>query len=89
MMNKEIEDLWKLTCKTVRNTEVLLHQPLIQARNPLAEEVRTLLIRGLFYGDRSVTALLDGIDYRFYFSNMTANLDTADRKLADLQRTVA
>ena len=84
-MIEELEVILKLTRKSMRNTETLLRLPQVQSRRPLAKEVRGYLIRGLFYGDRVITTILDGNSHREYFDQMCANIDTANRRLAGLQ----
>jgi hypothetical protein len=82
-MNEIVEHVEKL----VSNTELFLIQPHIQARNLLAKEVRDYLIRGLFNADRVKACIRDSNSYRAYFDCMTANLDTAGRKMKDLRRS--
>ena len=86
-MCDELEVILKLTRKSMRNTETLLRLPQVQARHPLAKEVRGYLIRSLFYADRVIAAIRDENSHRSYFDDMMANSDTAGRKLDDLSRS--
>jgi hypothetical protein len=63
---------------TIAKIERLLTNPGIQARTPLATKARKALIAQLFWADRVLTAVIDGVDYTPYSAEMIRWVDDAD-----------
>jgi len=82
---KELQEIRANTQMLARGAQCLLDKPQVQARTPLAKEVRKYLICGLHHADRVVACIREGEDYRYHFDLMNDNLDTAHRRVRDLR----
>jgi hypothetical protein len=64
-MENLVEELRRVVEKSVRDSEVALDAPQVQARTPLATITRGCLIRQLWHGDRVLALLRDGQDHLY------------------------
>lgn len=61
----------------VQITELALKGERVQARNPLAADVRSFLIRQLWWADRVLALMRDGQDFTEAFDRMERNVQAA------------
>lgn len=70
MGNPEQLNLSEQVCAQVCVAESLLEQHPNQGRDSQAAIVRMYLIRSIFYGDRVLAAIRDGLDYSVYMDRL-------------------
>jgi hypothetical protein len=73
----------------VQIAQLVLKRPDVQARNDLAKQARTYLVRQLYYGDRVLALVRDGRDCAREFDLLLFNKKAAGRAVQDLKNGIS